>query len=157
MSKINHSTENLEWQAERTGFRAPTKRRRVLLIGKGNAFSDGVMNLLSRCPNLSVSRTSHTQEAAILGQVTQHRPEVLVLIQSRAMDLDNILILLSATQAASHLRLVVLSLENTGIEIHEVRNAIKEIQSSHIFPATVEDFLRVVNKDWHALPQHPEQ
>jgi hypothetical protein len=47
----------------------------------------------------------------------------------------------------------VLSLENTGIEIHEIRHAINEIQSNHIFPATVEDFLRVMNKDWQALPQ----
>jgi hypothetical protein len=128
----------------------PPQTRRVLVIGNGNVFDDGIMDLLGFQPDLRLIHATYLSDAFILVEVIQHRPDVMVLISSRSMNLDFIVNNLLSDQV-TRLRLVILSLEMVQIQIYEKEDAHGAIKSTRILPIRADDFLQVVNKGWHDM------
>ena len=119
MNKTNRSTETPKLQfgsnshlfaligSGKLNLSTAAKKRQVLLIGNGNAFADGIMNLLSRQNNLSTKKEFYTDDDAILKDVVLNQPDVVVLISNHSMNLENIVDMLMSTYMAAHLRLVM--------------------------------------------------
>ena len=126
----------------------------VFLIGSGNAFADGIVNLLRFQSNLSVRHAIYQDDAAILHEVMQNKPDVLVLILSGAMKLETIVPMLMAISDLVYLRLVVMSLDTPQIRVYEMGTSVHELKSTYITPAKLDDFLLVLDKNWQPLAHH---
>ena len=165
MSKINRPADDLQWAFEsgyipalfgdgKMKLYSAARARQVLLIGSGSLFDNGVMELLSYQPGLSIKHAKYRDDFSILKDVVEHKPDVVVLISSPAMNLDYIVGILMSVQVA-HLRLVILSLETIKIEIYEKGSALDEIRSTNVSTLNVDDFLLALydagNDPPHAL------
>lgn len=123
-------------------------KRQALLVGNETLFENGVNDLLHYRANMSVTHVQYQDDSSILRDVVRHRPDVVVLILSRAMNLEYIVGLLMSVQQISRLRLVLLSLDTIEIEIYERGEGTDDVKSTNIMAANVDDFLRAVNKNW---------
>ena len=157
MHKLTGSPENFEPNLDSASlsalfglgkmkFMPGSRASRVLLVGNGDAFSDGVAVLLARRSDLFIKQTVYLDNLSILKDVMQSQPDVVVLITSRAMNIEVILGMLMSTQTVSNLRLVILSLNSSAIEIYQANDTLREVKSANIIPTRVDDFLELINK-----------
>jgi hypothetical protein len=162
MSKTNRTTQFLDlhlgsnFHSAMLGYeKAPlistSKKQQVLVIGNNNAFADGIIHLLRHQSNLNTSYAKYLDEVCMLRDVTQDRPDVVVLVLSRAMNLEIIVGLLMSTRALAHLRLIILSMDTNKIEIYEMENTANEVKSTNINMVEVNDFLAAINKNWKGI------
>jgi hypothetical protein len=162
MSKINSSTQNLDLRPgshpipglfgfEKIKLYPVSQTRQVLLIGNGNAFSDGIANLLNRQPGMSIRHEIYVDNYSILRDVLQNEPDVVVLVLPRQMNLESIVEMLMSIQVMSHLRLVILGLETPWVKLYEMGNIVDEIKSLSFTLTKVDDFLFTVNKNWDEI------
>ncbi len=150
MSKINCSTQYLQW-TYKSGhvpslFGSVSQTRQVLLIGTGNAFADGIANLLSHQPGLNIRYAIYRDDVSILKNVVQNQPDVVVLLVSRSMNVKTIVSMLMSVRTTPHLRILVLSLDTSQIQIYEKGILVEGIKSTNIFPVKVNDFLLLIDK-----------
>lgn len=152
MCKKNVPTENLKWKYEseqipslfkdgKYRLFSPSQTKRVLVIGDGSLFDDGIIYLLNYQPNLILTHAKYQDDVSILHAVEQNQADILILAWVGPMNLKYILGMLMSVQTSAQIRLVVLRLETNQIEIYERDNSTNVINTKHITVVKAEDFL----------------
>ena len=162
MSKIDPSTQYFDLRPganpvpgllgfEKINVYPVSQTRQVLLIGNGNAFADGIANLLTRQPGLSIKYGIYVDNFSLLSDVLQHEPDVVVLVLPGHMNLESIVGMLMSIQMVSHLRLVILGLDTNKVKLYEMGNIVDEIKSMSFTLTKVDDLLFTVNNNWDEI------
>ena len=149
MQKINQSTEARHipvWFRNGKVILDPdSPLRRVLLVGNGSLFDNGIFDLLKYRPNLTITHTRHQDDISTVKEVIRYRPDVVVLVVSRFMNSEYIVDRLMLVNTFK-LRLIVLSLDSIEIEIYERGDSQDEIKSTSIPIRNMDDFLLSISK-----------
>jgi siroheme synthase (precorrin-2 oxidase/ferrochelatase) len=109
--------------------------RRVLIVGTGSIFEQGVESLLAREANVQVSEITHTQEDAFIQDVLRVQPDVIVFHEIGAFNSDRIFELLKALPEMDTLRVIILRSANSAIDLYEKRT---------LSAAQAQDFVNLV-------------
>ncbi|MBI5353843.1 MAG: hypothetical protein HZB50_14465 [Chloroflexi bacterium] len=122
--------------------------QRVLIVGDGSTFDQGVTNLLTYKTDLVVSHTIYTEDQGFLNMLKSDQPDVILINESISLDVERILQLISMHSLVKKLRIIVVRLWNSVIDIYEriIPAAGRVSRSSRRFPIVeVDDLINVVN------------
>jgi len=91
----------------------------VLIFGE-SIFEEGIANLLTDEADLRVSSTKNTDDLTLLDEITQKRPNVIMLNESTPMNTVRILKLLFSTPSLAGLRVIIIRLSDNMIDVYEM-------------------------------------
>lgn len=112
-----------------------SEARRVLIVGTGSIFEQGVESLLTREANVQVSEIVHTHEDAFIQDVLRVQPDVIVFHEIGSFNSDRIFELLKALPEMDTLRVIILRSANAAIDLYEKRT---------LTAAQAQDFVNLV-------------
>ncbi len=95
--------------------------RRVLIVGTGSLFEQGVESLLAREANVQVSEIVHAREETFIQDVLRVQPDVIVFHEMGSFNSDRIFELLKALPEMDTLRVIILRSANAAIDLYEKR------------------------------------
>ena len=90
----------------------------------GSIFDDGIVSLLAEETDLQVSGMTFTTEATFLQDVSQARPDVILLDEGRPLDSQRILELLRAIPTLATLQVIVARPDDNTIDVYEKRSLV---------------------------------
>lgn len=93
--------------------------QRVLIFGD-SIFEEGVANLHKDGVDLQVSSAKYSDDFAFLTEITEKRPDVIVLNESTPQNTVRILKLLFSIPALAGLRVIVIRLSDNMIDVYEM-------------------------------------
>lgn len=99
--------------------RLPLSNRHVFIVGEDMLFDEGVANLLTTRTEMRVSRAKYTDNAWLVNSVLQNHPDTLLLAESDALGSTRLLDLIFSISLLENLRVVVVRLENTIVDVYE--------------------------------------
>ena len=108
--------------------RRHTVVHRVLVIETGTLLDDGVESLLGQETDLQVSGISYADGATFLEDVSQARPDVILLNENGPLDSARIFELLNGLPGLASLRLIIVRPDDNTIDMYEK----KQVVATHI-------------------------
>ena len=93
--------------------------RRVLIVGNGSLFDEGLMSLLARETQLEVSSLTCTDEAEFLQHFDRERPEAIFLFEGSSLSVSRIFELIADLPDVPALRVITVLSEESKIEVYE--------------------------------------
>lgn len=91
--------------------------QQILIFGS-SVFEEGIAHLLARGVGLQVSYTRYTNELAFLDEVSQKRPDIILLNESTPLNKAHIFKLLFSTPSLAGLRIIVTQLNSNIIDVY---------------------------------------
>lgn len=93
--------------------------RRVLIVGNGSLFDEGLSHLLLERASLEVTRITFKSAADFLQHFLRLRPEVVVLFQGGPLGVSRVFELLKDTPDIAALRLITVMAESSTVELYQ--------------------------------------
>ncbi len=93
--------------------------QRVLIFGN-SIFEEGVANLLKDGADFQVSSAKYTDDPTFLDEISQNRPDVIVLNESTPKNTVRIIKLLFSIPALANLRVVIIRLSDNVVDVYEM-------------------------------------
>ena len=117
--------------------------RRVFIVGDDSMFDEGVAHLLAFGKDMSVSGMKYTDDLAFLDIITQNQPDVVVLNEATSLDPVRILKLLCSSPSFAGLRVIVIRLTSSMIDVYEIPKQVvaREVSERRQFFITRSDEL----------------
>ena len=109
--------------------------RRVLIVASGSLLEEGMGSLLKRADDLQVSDIAYTDDTTFLQDLSDIRPDVILLNETGALDSVRILELLKGLPTLATLRVIVVRSDDNMIDVYE-RRRVATTQSADLI-ATV--------------------
>lgn len=114
--------------------------RQVLVVGNGSLFDEGIVNLLDSTAGLDVLHHSYSDHLAMLSEVEKYQPGIVVLISSKALNIELVLHRYLHELTALTSRLVVVNQDDCQVKIYETERATRQLKSSQFTLNTAQDF-----------------
>jgi hypothetical protein len=92
---------------------------RVLIVGNGSLFDEGLKSLLLNRTRLEVSSTTYIDESVFLQQFLDERPEVIVLFEGSPLTVSRILELVRDIPDLAILRIITVLANTSAVELYE--------------------------------------
>ncbi len=92
---------------------------RVLIVGDGSLFDEGLNSLLLNRTCLEVSRITYVDESIFLEQFLYERPEVIVLFEGSPLTVNRILELVKDIPDLAALRIITVLADTSAVELYE--------------------------------------
>ena len=105
--------------------------RRVLVIESGSLLDEGVESLLVHETDLQVSGISYADDDTFLHDVSDARPDVILLNEAGPLDSARIFELLKNLPGLATLRIIVVRPDDNTIDLYE-RQRVEAIQSNDL-------------------------
>ena len=93
--------------------------RRVLIVGNGSLFDEGLSHLLEDKAFLEVSYMTSGNHSDFLQYFREVRPEVVVLFQGNPLSVSRVFELLKDAPNVATLRVITVMVETNTIELYE--------------------------------------
>ena len=117
-------------------------KRCVLVVEGGSMFEEGVETLLLREPDLQVIGAPFAGEAAFLEDVSDLRPDVILMSESGPLSSERILELLKDLPMLASLRVIMLRSDDDTLHVYEHRR---------VDAAQVDDLLDLIRSEENPL------
>lgn len=106
--------------------------RRVLIIGDGSLFDEGLRHLLAGRTSLEVSTAAYSTDGAFLQQFEEQRPDVVVLFEGGPLSVKQVFDLVGDMPGLTTLRVITVMADTNTVEIYE-KQQITAVQSNTLF------------------------
>src|SRR3972149_5039421 len=93
--------------------------QRVLVVESGSLLDEGVASLLAQESDLHVSGIAYANDTAFLQDISDARPDVILLNEAGPLDSVRILELLKSIPTLASLRVIVVRLDDNVIDMYE--------------------------------------
>jgi DNA-binding NarL/FixJ family response regulator len=103
--------------------------KRVMIVGSGSLFDEGLMQLLADKTSLEVSRLAYSTDSAFLQYFQEQRPEVVVLFEGGPLGVKRVFDLIGDTPGLTTLRVITVMAESSTVEIHQNRRETQQVQA----------------------------
>ncbi len=100
-----------------SALRKPVQR--VLVIGSGALFDEGIAHRLASNLKLQVLRRKYVDEAAFITDVQFILPNIIILNEYDPLELEHLIKVLPVAACSAHLRVLVLRLYSSWIEVYD--------------------------------------
>jgi chemotaxis response regulator CheB len=117
--------------------------RRVLVVEGGSLVEEGIENLLSREPDLQVIGVPFAGESALLQNVVDLHPDVILINESGPLTSERILELLKSLPKLASLRVIMVRADDSTIDVFE---------HQRVDATEVDDLLNLIRSE----ENHPE-
>ena len=94
-------------------------KQRILILGV-TIFEEGVARLLTIGTDLQVSCVKYTDDLALLDNIEQNRPDVILLNESTPLNLAHIFKLLLSIPSLVGLRVIIMRLSDNLIDVYAI-------------------------------------
>lgn len=101
-----------------------TSTRRVMIVGSGSLLDEGVERLLRSRESIQVSGIVYSDDTSFLQDVSDMRPDVILLNEAGPLDSLRILELLKNIPTLASLRVVKVRTEDNTIDLYERRRVV---------------------------------
>lgn len=101
-----------------------TSTRRVMIVGSGSLLDEGVERLLRSRESIQVSGIVYSDDTSFLQDVSDMRPDVILLNEAGPLDSLRILELLKNIPTLASLRVVTVRTEDNTIDLYERRRVV---------------------------------
>ncbi|MBI5353195.1 MAG: hypothetical protein HZB50_11200 [Chloroflexi bacterium] len=91
---------------------------RIFILGNGSLLDEGVTNILSLHPQLSVTNFSYTNDNTLYDLVNLERPNTIFINESNALDIGHIIGLIFSVPSASVRCVIVVHSENSMLDVY---------------------------------------
>jgi hypothetical protein len=99
-------------------YQAPFPRC-VYILGDGLLFDDIIAHMLASVTNLRVIKQVYAGESALLTEVNEYGPDVILLTESDRYSIGQILASLSRMSLSTDLRVIVMSMKHEIVQVLE--------------------------------------
>ncbi len=93
---------------------------RMLIVGNGSLFDEGLERLLSGRPGLEISRTTYTDDTAFLYEFLRQLPEVVILFEGSPLTVSRLFELVKDVPIPN-LQVVTVLAQTSTIEMYAKR------------------------------------
>ena len=97
---------------------------RVLVVETGTLLDEGVESLLSQETDLQVSGICYADDVSFLEDVSQARPDVILLNEDGPLDSVRIFELLNSLPGLASLRLIIVRPDDNTIDMYEKKQVV---------------------------------
>lgn len=94
--------------------------QRVFIVGDNSLFEEGITHLLTFETDLQVSCVKYTDDLAFLADISQNRPDVILLNECVSLSPARILKLIHSIPLQAGLRIIIIRLSNTIIDVYDM-------------------------------------
>ncbi len=95
-------------------------QQHVLVVGDGTLFDESVISLLTtHGTGLLVSHAIYSDDQAVLNTIKEDHPDVILVSESRALDITHLLDLVSSDRTAMALPVVVARFNANVIDVYQ--------------------------------------
>jgi len=94
-------------------------QQRVVIVGEGSLFDDGITQLLTQRTNLLISHTIFSDKVAFLNIIKRDQPNVILMCESDALDTEQVIDSISIDPIVIGLCIFVVHLGNSVIDVYE--------------------------------------
>ena len=92
--------------------------QRVMILGDGSLFDDGVAKMLTHRTDLLLSRAIYSNDRASLDNINSDEPDVILVCESGSLQAARVFDLVSSHLIVTGLRMVVIRLRNNVIDVY---------------------------------------
>jgi hypothetical protein len=103
--------------------------KRVMIVGRGSLFDEGLMQLLADKTSLELSRVAYSTDSAFLQHFQEQRPEVVVLFEGGPLGVKRLFDLVDSVPGLTTLRVITVMAETSTVEIHESQHEMQQVQA----------------------------
>jgi hypothetical protein len=122
-------------------------QQKIFVVGDGSVFDEGVSHLLKNKTDLLVSHAIYSEDLSFLENIKSEQPEMILVNDSGSLNVERILEFTLSQLLIMDLRIVVVQLRDSVIDIYErpiseAENA--SIRSRRIIVRSQEDLFNAV-------------
>jgi hypothetical protein len=122
-------------------------QQKIFVVGDGSVFDEGVSHLLKNKTDLLVSHAIYSEDLSFLENIKSEQPEMILVNDSGSLNVERILEFTLSQLLMMDLRIVVVQLRDSVIDIYErpiseAENA--SIRSRRIIVRSQEDLFNAV-------------
>ncbi len=92
---------------------------RVLILGDGSLFDNGLTNLLTHEDSIVVSNLTYSSDVTFVSEFMLERPEVLVLFEGGPLSVSRVFELIEDVPELTHLRVITVLSDNNSVYVYE--------------------------------------
>ena len=123
---------------------------RVVIVGDGSLFDDGITQLLAEKTNLLVSHTIFSNDVAFLNTIKRDQPNVILVCESGSLDTAQVIDSISIDPIMLGLCIFVIRLSSPVIDVYEgpILNAgkISSYRPRSILASTANDLISILRE-----------
>jgi len=119
---------------------------RIIILGNGSLLDEGVTNILSLHPQLSVTNFPYTDDNTLYDLVNSERPNTVFINESNAFDMGQVIGLIFSVPSASVRCVIVVHAENSRLDVYyrpATRLPVKMYRRKSVMVDTKEEFINL--------------